>query len=299
MTRRPYLSRTSPTMPSPHPSPLRVRRPNFASGNGTAWNSRTTGSPSAVAGASSWPPSSSRSRSPVSSPSRRRRSTSRPPGSSCPPPASPTPARPTPATSSPPSGSRPTPTWSAAASWPTRWRSCIDGEVEADDLTALVSATVVPETVILEITATDPDPERASGIAQAYAEELQDLVDELETPRASPPPSSRPRSWTTRGRPTRRSPRSRCATSPWPASSACCWASVSPSPASCSTRRLSQRRHRRRHRRPDPGQHRHRRRRPTSRRSRSSARPPRGPRPSGCCAPTCSTSRSTRTRRSS
>ncbi len=44
------------------------------------------------------------------------------------------------------------------------------------------TATVVPETVILEITATDPDPEVAAGIAQAYAEQLQDLVDELETP---------------------------------------------------------------------------------------------------------------------
>lgn len=45
-----------------------------------------------------------------------------------------------------------------------------------------VEATVVPETVILEISATDPDPSRAQAIAQSYAEELRALITELETP---------------------------------------------------------------------------------------------------------------------
>ncbi|KRF02654.1 hypothetical protein ASG88_04590 [Nocardioides sp. Soil777] len=58
----------------------------------------------------------------------------------------------------------------------------LDDDPDTGSLTAAVSATVVPETVILQITATDPDPERARDIAQAYAEELGDLVTELETP---------------------------------------------------------------------------------------------------------------------
>lgn len=56
------------------------------------------------------------------------------------------------------------------------------GVVAAQDLRELVEATVVPETVILEITATHPDPEVAAQVAQAYAEQLQGLVRELETP---------------------------------------------------------------------------------------------------------------------
>lgn len=49
-------------------------------------------------------------------------------------------------------------------------------------LTGQVSAAVVPETVMLEITATDPDPQRAADIAQTYGEQLTELIDELETP---------------------------------------------------------------------------------------------------------------------
>ena len=45
-----------------------------------------------------------------------------------------------------------------------------------------VTASVVPDTVNLEITATDADPVRARDTAQAYAEELSDLVAMLETP---------------------------------------------------------------------------------------------------------------------
>ena len=45
-----------------------------------------------------------------------------------------------------------------------------------------VSATVVPESVILEITATDPDPRLAQQLAQASAEQLRERIRELETP---------------------------------------------------------------------------------------------------------------------
>ena len=56
-----------------------------------------------------------------------------------------------------------------------------DGASESE-LRGQVTASVVPETVILEISATDPDPERARDVAQAYAEGLSDLVVDLETP---------------------------------------------------------------------------------------------------------------------
>lgn len=49
-------------------------------------------------------------------------------------------------------------------------------------LSEKVSARVVPDTVILQVTVLDPAPEDARRIAQTYAEELQELVRELETP---------------------------------------------------------------------------------------------------------------------
>ena len=55
-------------------------------------------------------------------------------------------------------------------------------DTDPRELREQVEATVVPETVILEISATDADPERAADIAQAFASELSLLVDELETP---------------------------------------------------------------------------------------------------------------------
>ncbi|MCY4726609.1 polysaccharide biosynthesis tyrosine autokinase [Nocardioides sp. STR2] len=61
----------------------------------------------------------------------------------------------------------------------------VAGELEDADPTTVrgqVTASAVPETVLLEITATDANPERARDIAQAYAEQLQVLVEELETP---------------------------------------------------------------------------------------------------------------------
>jgi capsular exopolysaccharide synthesis family protein len=57
----------------------------------------------------------------------------------------------------------------------------LGGDLDPDDLVAQVRAEVVPETVILEITATDAEPELARDIAYAYAEELKLLVAEIET----------------------------------------------------------------------------------------------------------------------
>jgi capsular exopolysaccharide synthesis family protein len=58
----------------------------------------------------------------------------------------------------------------------------LGGEIDADALTEQVTAEVVPETVILEITATNPDPAVARDVAQAYAEGLRALIADLETP---------------------------------------------------------------------------------------------------------------------
>jgi len=57
------------------------------------------------------------------------------------------------------------------------------GDTDAMDLREQVTASAVPETVLLEIEAQDADAERARDIAQAYAEQLQIVVEELETPR--------------------------------------------------------------------------------------------------------------------
>lgn len=61
----------------------------------------------------------------------------------------------------------------------------LGGEMDPDELTGQVTAQVVPETVILEITATHPDPAVARDVAQAYAEGLKELVADLETPSGS------------------------------------------------------------------------------------------------------------------
>ncbi len=58
----------------------------------------------------------------------------------------------------------------------------LGGSLEPDALRGSVTATVVPDTVLLELTVTDPDPEMARDLAQAYAEELRALVADLETP---------------------------------------------------------------------------------------------------------------------
>jgi len=66
-----------------------------------------------------------------------------------------------------------------------RVSAALTESTDPDDLREQVQATVVPETVILEISATDPDPLMARDIAQAYAEELTRLVEDLETRKGS------------------------------------------------------------------------------------------------------------------
>jgi capsular exopolysaccharide synthesis family protein len=55
-------------------------------------------------------------------------------------------------------------------------------QLTADELKGRVSASVAQNSVILDITATDPDPVAARNIAQAYAVAVRDLITELETP---------------------------------------------------------------------------------------------------------------------
>ena len=60
--------------------------------------------------------------------------------------------------------------------------SDLDLELSAIELARAVTASVTTNTVNLTITATEPDPHLAQSIAQAYAENVTDLVRELETP---------------------------------------------------------------------------------------------------------------------
>jgi len=64
-----------------------------------------------------------------------------------------------------------------------RVSAALTQSTDPDELREQVQA--VPETVILEISATDPDPVMARDIAQAYAEELTRLVEDLETRKGS------------------------------------------------------------------------------------------------------------------
>jgi capsular exopolysaccharide synthesis family protein len=66
-----------------------------------------------------------------------------------------------------------------------RVSAALTESTDPDELREQVEAMVVPETVILEIAATDPDPVMARDIAQAYAEELTRLVEDLETRKGS------------------------------------------------------------------------------------------------------------------
>lgn len=54
--------------------------------------------------------------------------------------------------------------------------------VTPGELSSKITATVVPDTVILEISATDPNAQAAQRIDQAAAEQLTKFVSELETP---------------------------------------------------------------------------------------------------------------------
>ncbi|MGH1561480.1 polysaccharide biosynthesis tyrosine autokinase [Mumia sp. DW29H23] len=57
----------------------------------------------------------------------------------------------------------------------------LDLDTPPSELAAKISASVVPETVILEVRATDADAEQAQRIAEAVADEFTSYVQELET----------------------------------------------------------------------------------------------------------------------
>lgn len=58
----------------------------------------------------------------------------------------------------------------------------LGGQLDPDELKGQVEAEVVPETVILQITATHPDAVVARDIAQAYAQAMREMIADLETP---------------------------------------------------------------------------------------------------------------------
>ncbi len=55
-------------------------------------------------------------------------------------------------------------------------------EMDSSELTSKITASVVPETVILSLAVEDPDPKQAKRIAASVSDELTELIDELETP---------------------------------------------------------------------------------------------------------------------
>ncbi|SOE00417.1 polysaccharide biosynthesis tyrosine autokinase [Blastococcus haudaquaticus] len=58
-------------------------------------------------------------------------------------------------------------------------------ETTPDQLPSQISAQVLPETVILDVTVTDESPERALAIARSVGEQFSALVERLETPRGA------------------------------------------------------------------------------------------------------------------
>lgn len=57
----------------------------------------------------------------------------------------------------------------------------LDLSMDPEELADKITATVVPETVIMQITVTDSNPQRAQRLTQAVSEELTQFVAELET----------------------------------------------------------------------------------------------------------------------
>ncbi len=58
----------------------------------------------------------------------------------------------------------------------------LDAAMTTGELLEAVEATVVPETVIIDLSVTDPSPAMAQALTQAYATALSDLIRQLETP---------------------------------------------------------------------------------------------------------------------
>lgn len=58
----------------------------------------------------------------------------------------------------------------------------LDAGLTTGELLDAVEATVVPETVIIDLSVTDPSPAMAQALTQSYATALSDLIRQLETP---------------------------------------------------------------------------------------------------------------------
>lgn len=58
----------------------------------------------------------------------------------------------------------------------------LDDDISARKLADRVAVKTVPDTVMLDVTVTDPSPERAQEIADAIGDTFPDVVDEIETP---------------------------------------------------------------------------------------------------------------------
>ena len=173
------------------------------------------------------------------SPPRPRRSTPRRPGSSSPRRRA-TPATPTRAACSPSSGSAPTPTCSAASSSSQRVIDELDLDMSAATLADKIDAAVVPETVVLKITVTDPSPMQAQRINDGVVEQLQDFVARARDP-AGPQGAAAQGHRRGLASPARlaRSRPSPCATSASASCSVCCSGSASRCCARSRTRRSS------------------------------------------------------------
>lgn len=64
----------------------------------------------------------------------------------------------------------------------------LGGTPDAATLQREIRATAIPDAVLLQITATDPDPAQARAISKAYTERLATLITKLETPEVTTPP---------------------------------------------------------------------------------------------------------------
>ena len=60
--------------------------------------------------------------------------------------------------------------------------------VDPDDLQSEISATAVTDTVLIDVTVSDPSPARAQEVAEAVGAEFPTLIAELETPNGGGPP---------------------------------------------------------------------------------------------------------------
>ncbi|SDO83951.1 non-specific protein-tyrosine kinase [Klenkia soli] len=58
----------------------------------------------------------------------------------------------------------------------------LDLDMTADELAGEISASVVPDTVILDVTVTDPSPARAQAIAESIGQQFNSLIGAIETP---------------------------------------------------------------------------------------------------------------------